>query len=46
MATANGATLTDLTSKAYEPYYFFDTLHLGWRGWLDVTRACWEFARP
>jgi D-alanine transfer protein len=46
MAAANGAQLTDLTSKAYEPYYFFDTLHLGWRGWLDVTRACWEFARP
>jgi D-alanine transfer protein len=46
MAAANGAQLTDLTSKSYEPYYFFDTLHLGWRGWLDVTRACWEFARP
>ena len=46
MATGNGARLTDLTPKAYEPYYFVDTLHLGWRGWLDVTRACWEFARP
>jgi D-alanine transfer protein len=46
MAAKNGASLTDLSSKAYEPYYFFDTLHLGWRGWLDVTRACWEFARP
>lgn len=46
IAATNGAKLTDLTSKAYEPYYFYDTLHLGWRGWLDVTRACWEFARP
>jgi len=46
MAAVNGARLTDLTSKAYEPYYFVDTLHLGWRGWLDVTHACWEFARP
>ncbi len=36
--------LTDLTTNAYVPYYFYDTLHLGWRGWLDVTRACWEFA--
>ncbi|HET7723137.1 MAG TPA: D-alanyl-lipoteichoic acid biosynthesis protein DltD [Propionibacteriaceae bacterium] len=44
MAAANGAQLVDLSSKAYEPYYFFDTLHLGWRGWLDVTRACWSFA--
>ena len=46
IAAANSVQLTDLTSKAYEPYYFFDTLHLGWRGWLDVTHACWEFARP
>jgi D-alanine transfer protein len=45
LAAADGARLTDLTANAYEPYYFFDTLHLGWRGWLDVTRACWEFAR-
>lgn len=46
MAAANGARLADLTPKAYEPYYFVDTLHLGWRGWLDVTKSCWEFARP
>ena len=46
IASANAARLTDLTVNAYEPYYFLDTLHLGWRGWLDVTRACWEFARP
>lgn len=45
MAALNGAQLTDLSDKAYEPYYFIDTLHLGWRGWLDVTRACWQFAR-
>jgi D-alanine transfer protein len=45
MAAANGAELVDLSGNAYEPYYFFDTLHLGWRGWLDVTRACWSFAR-
>lgn len=45
VAQVNQVTLTDLTNNAYEPYYFFDTLHLGWRGWLDVTRACWEFSR-
>lgn len=37
-------TFVDLTPKMYEPYYFFDTLHLGWRGWLDVTGICWRFA--
>ena len=44
MAQRNHVPLTDLTVNSYVPYYFFDTLHLGWRGWLDVTRACWEFA--
>lgn len=44
IAKADKVQLTDLTTNAYVPYYFFDTLHLGWRGWLDVTRACWEFA--
>jgi D-alanine transfer protein len=45
IASANNAWLTDLTVNSYEPYYFYDTVHLGWRGWLDVTRACWDFAR-
>ncbi len=44
VAQRNHVELTDLTANAYESYYFFDTLHLGWRGWLDVTRACWNFA--
>jgi D-alanine transfer protein len=44
MAQRNHVPLTDLTVNSYVPYYFFDTLHLGWRGWLDVTRACWNFA--
>jgi D-alanine transfer protein len=45
VAQVNKVKLTDLTINAYESYYFFDTLHLGWRGWLDVTHACWEFTR-
>jgi len=45
IASANSVRLTDLTVNSYEPYYFYDTIHLGWRGWLDVTRACWDFAR-
>ena len=45
IASANSVWLTDLTVNSYEPYYFYDTIHLGWRGWLDVTRACWDFAR-
>ncbi len=45
VASDNGVQLADLTEKAYEPYYFWDTLHIGWRGWLDVTAICWRFGR-
>jgi len=37
-------TFVDMTDRMYDPHYFFDTLHLGWRGWLDVTEICWRFA--
>lgn len=46
IATANDVQLTDLTGNQYEPFYFYDSIHIGWRGWVDVTRACWEFGRP
>lgn len=44
IAAANGVQLTDLTGKQYEPYYMYDPIHLGWRGWVDVIEACWRFS--
>lgn len=38
-------TLLDLTRYEYEPYFLCDTMHLGWKGWLEVDRAIIEFYR-
>jgi D-alanine transfer protein len=26
----------NLQDKEYEPYFYFDVMHLGWKGWLYV----------
>ena len=31
-----------LTDKEYEPYVFADVMHLGWKGWIYVTKAITE----
>lgn len=36
--------LLDLTGYEYEPYFLCDTMHLGWKGWLEVDRAIADFA--
>ena len=38
-------TLLDLTKYEYEPYFLCDTMHLGWKGWLEVDREIIEFYR-
>ena len=35
--------LLDLTQMEYEPYFLCDTMHLGWKGWLEVDRAIVQF---
>lgn len=32
--------LADFSDEEYTPYFLYDVMHLGWKGWLDVTRAC------
>lgn len=34
--TSQGFKVIDLTKKSTEPYYMQDTIHLGWRGWVDL----------
>ena len=41
----DNVTLLDLTHFEYEPYFLCDTMHLGWKGWLEVDRAIIEFYR-
>lgn len=45
LAESNGAELADFADKEYEPYFLADIMHLGWRGWLDVTRSVVDFYR-
>ena len=44
-AEFDNVTLLDLTGFEYEPYFLCDTMHLGWKGWLEVDRAIIEFYR-
>ena len=37
--------LADFSSMEYEPYFFIDTMHLGYKGWAYVDRAIYEFYR-
>ena len=39
----DNVTLLDLTPMEYEPYFLCDTMHLGWKGWLEVDRAIVQF---
>lgn len=39
----DNVTLLDLTGYEYEPYFLCDTMHLGWKGWLEVDRAIIDF---
>lgn len=38
-----GYKLMDLTSKEYEPYYMYDTVHPGWKGWPEVAEEMYKF---
>lgn len=39
----DNVTLLDLTPMEYEPFFLCDTMHLGWKGWLEVDRAIVQF---
>ena len=38
-----GYKIMDLTSKEYEPYYMYDTVHPGWKGWPEVAEEMYKF---
>lgn len=38
MAEEHGITTLDLKGKEYEPYFYTDVMHLGWKGWLYVEQ--------
>ena len=38
-----GYKIMDLTSKEYEPYYMYDKVHPGWKGWPEVAEEMLKF---
>ncbi len=38
-----GYEVADFTTNEYEPYFLKDTMHLGWKGWLNVDKAIDEY---
>jgi len=38
-----GYKLMNLTSKEYEPYFMYDTVHPGWKGWPEVAEEMYKF---
>lgn len=37
IAEENGLSTLNLKDKEYEPYFYVDVMHLGWKGWPYVT---------
>ena len=38
-----GYKIMDLTSKEYEPYYMYETVQPGWKGWPEVAEEMLKF---
>lgn len=43
ICTDYGADLADFSDRDYDPYFLFDTMHLGRKGWTYVSRAIQDF---
>ncbi|MFS0654650.1 D-alanyl-lipoteichoic acid biosynthesis protein DltD [Bacillus sp. 179-C3.3 HS] len=39
----NGFELADLTSHEYDPYFFKDTIHVSYKGWVHIDKAIEQF---
>ena len=35
--------LADFSNKEYEPYFLRDVMHLGWKGWVYVDEAVYDY---
>ena len=42
LASEYGFDYLDLRDKEYEPYFYKDVMHLGWKGWLYVNEKITE----
>lgn len=45
IAKKNNIEVMDYSAKEYEPYYMYDAMHLGWRGWIDFEKDLYKFSK-
>ncbi|MEG3040393.1 MAG: D-alanyl-lipoteichoic acid biosynthesis protein DltD [Clostridium sp.] len=43
IATEKGFDVLNLQPHEYEKYYLIDVMHLGWKGWLNVTEEMYNY---
>ena len=45
IAGENNIDLADFSDKEYEKYFLKDIMHLGWKGWVYLDEAIYNFAK-
>lgn len=43
IANANSVALLDLSKYEYDPYFFMDATHFGWKGWAIINEELLKF---
>ena len=41
----NGFPVLDLSDHEYDKYFFKDTIHLGYKGWVSVDKGILQFEK-
>ena len=44
LAKKYDAETADFSDREYEEYFMEDTIHIGWKGWVDVNEAIYRYA--
>lgn len=45
IAKEHQALVADFSDREYEPYFMEDTIHIGWKGWVDVNESLYTFEK-
>lgn len=40
---SEGFPVADFSNHEYDPYFLKDTIHLGWKGWVDIDKSIEKF---
>ena len=42
MAKEKGFEVLNLKDEEYTPYFMYDVMHLGWKGWIKVEEELYK----